>query len=943
MKREKKNKALRKFFAERIKDLETEPHCLNRDPRDSLIIIKFQDGHIHNLLPSSTSTEEILEPLIASENLSFSVDKQSDSGKARPVVLRNRQALGDILMMTAGVRDFKHSFPNWPIAVATTAIHIWDNNPYIDQSLLSNNPEVIDIGPGFLTNASNRDDRHFANAFRISIEDKLGISIKQGPIRPDIWMTEEETSTPIIDPPYWIIVAGEKGDWTAKTYSFKRWQEIVDSLPKVKFVQIGAKEHIHPELTGDNVINFIGKTQDRKTGIRDLFRLFYFAEGSMGLVSFQMHLAAAFGMPCIVIAGAREPARFTRYPNHQYLCTDGCLPCASTTACWHCDLEKTCQDVVTDETGKKIPRCVDIIHTKDVLRAFYQFYEGGRLSFDKPRIPTIFTPIVKDSKKESKIFAIPQNKKMPKTPIEVKEFLVPEDFGFSWGGACITEPDWIFLKSVIDKYKVEKVLEFGTGLSTILVAAYGKNIVSYETSDGWIKSFKDKKLNEFIDLRKWDGFVLHDKLDKFDLAIVDGPPGGKSREFSTKIASEHADIVLIHDAGREWERKWQDKYLKETFIGPGKGGSRWHLWVKNHIAEKEKEDKEKKQIEFMKTNPRVFRMLFNGRGDGGAEHSTTWIMNTFVKMGWRVEYVHSTDHPSATFRREGDPKIFTTSDLHQLLKPCDLLLLYANDWVWDFNKIQISAALEFCAAKRKVFVVNFRLGDIGRIPWTRNWDKYLFLNSSLAKDFEDKYSEVESLSSVLKPEIKVLPPPTDLSEFYKKEVDYSGSMRIVRHSSQGDAKYAKDFNEKVKAILDTFPEATIRLMPAPTFLEDFGERVIPHKRNNPLVKEFLSLGNVFWYDLPEGYHDMGPKVVMEAQAVGLPVIANNHSGPRDRIIENSGFLYDDFEDSLKMFKNLSLEENRRMMGEIAKKHALKEYSPNNWISEILGNKSGGKK
>ena len=93
-------------------------------------------------------------------------------------------------------------------------------------------------------------------------------------------------------------------------------------------------------------------------------------------------------MPCIVIAGAREPARFTRYPNQQYLCTDGCLPCASDNSCWHCDMEKTCKNIVESE-GKRYPKCVDIIDEDDVITAFYQFYEGGRLSWDKPRVPTL--------------------------------------------------------------------------------------------------------------------------------------------------------------------------------------------------------------------------------------------------------------------------------------------------------------------------------------------------------------------------------------------------------------------------------------------------------------------------------------------------------------------------------------------------------------------------
>ena len=126
-----------------------------------------------------------------------------------PIIFKNRQALGDILMFTAAVRDFHKEFPDWPIGVSSTAMHIWDNNPHIDRSLTEQNAKIVEIGPSWLTNASNRDDRHFANAFRISIEQKLGISFDQGLTKPDIWMSREEVEAPpLVEPPYWIIVAG---------------------------------------------------------------------------------------------------------------------------------------------------------------------------------------------------------------------------------------------------------------------------------------------------------------------------------------------------------------------------------------------------------------------------------------------------------------------------------------------------------------------------------------------------------------------------------------------------------------------------------------------------------------------------------------------------------------------------------------------------------------
>jgi ADP-heptose:LPS heptosyltransferase len=175
-------------------------------------------------------------------------------------------------MFTCGVRDFKKAFPDVRVNVISTASHIWDYNPYIDRSLNATEENTIKIGPGWLTNASNRIDWHMANSFRLSIEEKLGIAIPATESRGDIWLSQEEYDAPRLwEKPYWIIcTSGEKG-WGCKMYPSYKWQEVVDQNPDLTFVQIGTAEDNPPRLKGKNVIDHVGKTQDRNTGVRDLF------------------------------------------------------------------------------------------------------------------------------------------------------------------------------------------------------------------------------------------------------------------------------------------------------------------------------------------------------------------------------------------------------------------------------------------------------------------------------------------------------------------------------------------------------------------------------------------------------------------------------------------------------------------------------------------------
>jgi ADP-heptose:LPS heptosyltransferase len=869
-----------------------------KNPKDDHI-------HVHGPLEDKNAMRQLIDTSL--ETLNLGKGEEKNLLEKKEIIFHNRQRIGDVLMFTAAIRDFKAIFPDVKVNVNSTAMHIWDNNPYLDRTLIPNEQNTLKIGPSRLTNSSNRLDWHFANAYRMSIEDALKINIPQGESIPDIWLTEEEFNAPRVnEKPYWIIVIGGEKSWGCKMYPFERWQEFVKQNPDTLFYQLGAREDNHPKLIGRNVVDYIGKTQDHNTGIRDLFKLFLNAEGSIGLVSFHMHLSAAFRKPCIVVAGAREPVSFTRYPGHRYLATDGCLPCG-IKACWHCDIN-TCEDLVI-VNNEKIPRCVDLIVPEDLTQALNLYYLGGRLKKDNVSAKPEFKNIVKGQKVS---VTVPKEKEEPK---ETK-------YGIPFGGSSFTSEDWKFIKDAIDKYEVKRILEFGCGLSTLLFNEIA-NTISFETDESLIN--KIKGINQKCDIRKWDGKAL-DLKDLFDLAFVDAPSGGVNREISTKIASELADIVIIHDANREYEKKWQEKYIKDNFNGPTKGGHRCSLWLKkskfeaqtcskNDVVEPISKPSEKKYIKF----------VFNGRGDGGAEKSVTWMMNTLVEMGHHVTYHTPNPMPCGTFRNKGD-KTIEVKNCDSLHEACDILVLYSNDWVWDFVKPEICDMFSNINAGRKVLCVNYKLDKIGIIPWTKDWDLYLFLNSTFERALLERLPDAKT---------KVMAPPTDLTKFFEITPDYSNGLRLIRHSSQGDCKYPKDFNEIIEQILKIRTDVSIRLMPPPSFLKKF-DRVISHQRNNPPVSEFLKLGNCFFYILPTNFSEGGPKVLMESQASGLPVIADNHSGMIDRVVEKTGWLANSIEEHINIIKNISVKELEEY-GANAREHARKEYNPMNWINNILGN------
>lgn len=876
-------------------------------PRKSHLVVtrNSQDDHVH--VHGDLENKELMRELLDAATLEANIVKQNQKLDRKEYVFANRQRIGDILVMTAGIRDFKNAFPDTRVNVITTAMHIWDHNKSIDPTLVPTESNTIKIGPSKLTNASNRLDWHFANAYRMSIEDALNIHIPQGESRPDIWFTEEEYyASRIIKEPYWIIVVGGEKGWGCKMYPLERWQEFINQNKDIIFYQLGAREDNYQKLIGDNVVDYVGKTQDHNTGIRDLFKLFLNAEGSIGLVSFHMHLSGALHKPCIVVAGAREPVSFTQYPGHQYLATDGCLPCAET-ACWHCNID-SCTDLVVNK--EKVPKCVDIITPQDLTNALNRYYLGGRLKKDtaskKPKLKNIV--------------------KTPKPTIqEEKDKTLEQEgrFEFKFGNTNITFEDWKFIRESIEKYKVKRILEFGSGLSTILLNEL-TSVVSFETFEGVIKRMKAIDAN--YDIRLWDG-KQSDIIDHFDLIFVDGPYTGKDREFSTKMASELADLVIVHDAMRKEEQMWQEKYIKDKFDGPIKGGTRCSLWIKQ---QKENMVQSNAVSPIIDSDKKFIKLVSTARGWGGAQRSVVEIMNMFLKDGHKVEFIPFRNRVSS---REFQDCI--KNDLHNLIvtenydtlkEQCDVLIIYADDFVWEFPKQEFCDYFGVVNATRKVMIVNYRLGEIGKVDWTKKFDKFMFLNSTQEKELLKVLPNVKT---------KVLAPCTKLDMFFEVTPDYNTNVRIVRHSSQGDVKFARNFKEEIDAILNSRDDVEINLLPGPSFISETSRvKKYPRTADKSAIVDFLSKGNLFVYSLPIGYYDQGPKVILEAMASGLAVLADNWGGAKDRINPQCGWLCNSKSEYAQIIKNLTLEELQQK-GQSAREHAKKEFIAENWIKEIL--------
>ena len=312
----------------------------------------------------------------------------------RRLILRSFQSPGDILMLTAAVRELHLAHPGRFLTdVRTSAEAIWDNNPWITRlSEESDDVEVIDMHYP-LVHHSNQRPYHFLHGFVQYLGQRLGISIPVTQFRGDVFLSDEERQAPLEDydlpETFWIIVAGGKYDYTAKWWNPASYQAVVDHFRhRIQFVQSGESHHWHPPLKG--VINLVGKTT-----LRQFVRLMHHASGVVCPVTFAMHLAAAVEMPrgaaksrpSIVIAGGREPTHWEAYPNHQFLQTIGLLTCCEEGGCWksRCQLvgdgdekdrHNVCEQPVQVTPELRIARCMNMISPADVIRRMELCLEG---------------------------------------------------------------------------------------------------------------------------------------------------------------------------------------------------------------------------------------------------------------------------------------------------------------------------------------------------------------------------------------------------------------------------------------------------------------------------------------------------------------------------------------------------------------------------------------
>jgi len=241
-------------------------------------------------------------------------------------------------------------------------------------------------------NRCNQESIPFLAGYTEYLGEQLRRQLRLKTNRPHLYLTDQESARPLSQlwpgatdlavaagsRPIWLVVAGLKNDYTCKGWPLEYYQEVIDRTSnRICWVQIGLREHNHPELRG--VVSLL----DSGPPMRETILLAHRAVGGLGPVTFLQHLMAAWQRPYICIVGGREPATWVQYPYQHTLHTVGQLDCCRPHSCWRARVvplgdgdakdKSLCQYPVTEGLARPAAKCMAMIRPEEVLQILERY------------------------------------------------------------------------------------------------------------------------------------------------------------------------------------------------------------------------------------------------------------------------------------------------------------------------------------------------------------------------------------------------------------------------------------------------------------------------------------------------------------------------------------------------------------------------------------------
>jgi ADP-heptose:LPS heptosyltransferase len=230
-------------------------------------------------------------------------------------------ALGDVLMCTPALRELKRRNPLCHVTFYTDFPDLIAALPFIDQVRPAWESPRDAIWLNYERNLPPR--RHIARIFG----DHLGLHVPD--VRPSCVVDPvlrnrfREAWKDLPRP--WIIVNRRAGGWTPnKDWPDELWSELIDRMASWGTVlEVGVAAASLPSRSGGGYFDLRGKTT-----LPELIAAIAASDLQVGPITGTVHIAAAMGVPSVVIYGGYEHPDGSSYPGNINLYSPvECAPC----------------------------------------------------------------------------------------------------------------------------------------------------------------------------------------------------------------------------------------------------------------------------------------------------------------------------------------------------------------------------------------------------------------------------------------------------------------------------------------------------------------------------------------------------------------------------------------------------------------------------------------
>lgn len=241
-------------------------------------------------------------------------------------------------MLSFLAREIKRLYPRKKVVIETEWTELFLHNPFVDKVIKGKKAKVFYFKPKY--RLPSPDGTHMLH----QLSRAIGIDSSKTAPFVELYLQDDEVESVRKLLPQRFVAVCPSGKMTfagnRKEWGFDRFQQIVNSMKDIEFVQIGVPKD--PLL--DGVLDFRGLPVRTSAAILKLASAGLFIEGGLG------HLARSVGRASVIIyGGALDPSHTGYSENINLATTMDCAPCftshAQMTDCDH----KSCMESITPD------------------------------------------------------------------------------------------------------------------------------------------------------------------------------------------------------------------------------------------------------------------------------------------------------------------------------------------------------------------------------------------------------------------------------------------------------------------------------------------------------------------------------------------------------------------------------------------------------------------